>query len=251
MTNRLQTPNGVPDPAGFGGDSASVVAIAHDLKAHLAGTLMLAEQVALESAVPGNRMDSLAQRVLADGGRMLRILDHLLETSRGGVPGFPLQRSVCNLSRLLRQAVKSNWDHALAKDIRLRCPDLGTGECWGRMDEEGLRTAVDGLVNNVIKFSPPGTEIQVSLVPHERAGELFALIQVKSQRPGLKPGDQATAFGSFQNLSTGPTTGEHSTRLGLSSVRQVVEQHGGKVWIENASSQTATFCIDLPMTMIA
>jgi signal transduction histidine kinase len=247
MKNRLHTQDGSPDTVDFGVDSASMVVIAHDLKNHLAGTMILAEQIITGSAVPGHKIDALAQRVLVDGRRMLQVLNHFFGTTHGEVPSFPLHLTICNLSRLLRQVVKSNWEYALSKNIRLRCLDLGSEECWGQLDEKHLRMAVDNLVNNAIKFSPLGTEIQVSLVSHEQAGELFALIQVKDQGPGLTPSDQAKAFGSLQKLSAMPTAGESSTGLGLAIVRQVVKQHGGKVWIESVCGQGATFNIDLPM----
>jgi signal transduction histidine kinase len=224
-----------------------MVVIAHDLKNHLAGTMILAEQIITGSEVPGHKIDALAHRVLVDGKRMLRIINHLFRTTPGEVPSFPMRLAICNLSRLLRQVVKSNWEYALSKNIRLRCLDLGSEECWGQVDEKHLRMAVDNLVNNAIKFSPFGTEIQVSLVSHEHAGELFALIQVKDQGPGLTPSDQARAFGSRQQLSAKPTSGESSTGLGLAIVRQVVVQHGGKVWVESVHGQGATFNIDLPL----
>jgi signal transduction histidine kinase len=247
MKNRLHTQNGIPDSMDFGVDSASMVVVAHDLKNHLAGTLILAEQIITGSEIPGHRIDALAHRVLLDGKRMLRVIDQVLETAQGGIPRLPLSRSVCNLSLLLRQVVKSNWEYALSKNIRLRCPDLGSEECWGQVDEKLLRMAVDNLVNNAIKFSPIGSEAQVSLISHEQAGELFALIQVKDQGPGLTPSDQAKAFGSLQKLSAQPTSGESSTGLGLAIVRQVVVQHGGKVWIESVCGQGAIFNIDLPL----
>jgi len=107
--------------------------------------------------------------------------------------------------------------------------------------------AVDNLVNNAIKFSPPGSEIQVTLHSHEREGEPFALIQVKDQGPGLTSEDKAKIFGTFQILSAKPTAGESSTGLGLSIVKQMVERHRGMVWVESEYGHGATFGIDLPL----
>ena len=104
--------------------------------------------------------------------------------------------------------------------------------------------AVDNLVNHAIKYSLPGSEVQVALLLHEREGESFALIQVKDQGPGLTPEDKAKAFCPFQRLSAKPTAGESSAGLGLSIVRQMVERHGGVIWVESVYGQGATFCID-------
>lgn len=225
----------------------SMAMSAHDLKNLLTGTLLLAERIVIESRPLQSGVEALAHRILEGGKRMQQSINSLMETAAGEIQEIPFQRARCNLSFLLRQVVKSNWEYALSKDIRLRFPDLGSGECWGQVDAEGLRLAVDNLVNNAIKFSPTGSEVQMTLLSHERDGVPYASIRVKDQGPGLSPEDKAMAFGPFQTLSARPTAGESSAGLGLSIVRQMVERHGGKVWIESVYGLGATFCIELPL----
>jgi len=224
----------------------SMAMSAHDLKNLLTGILLLAERIAFESRPLEIGIDALAHRILEGGKRMQQSINSLIEAAAGESRGLPFQCVKCSVYNILRQVVKSNWEYALSKDIRLRCPDLGSGECWGQVDKEGLHMAVDNLVNNAIKYSPPGSEVQVTLLSHEREGERVALIQVKDQGPGLTPEDKAKAFCPFQILSARPTGGESSAGLGLSIVRQMVERHGGRVWVESVYGQGATFCIDLP-----
>ncbi len=225
----------------------SMAMSAHDLKNLLTGILLLAERIALESGPLEIGIDTLAHRILEGGKRMQQSINTLMEAAAGEIREVPIQRTECSLFTLLRQVVKSNWEYAMSKGIRLRCPDLGSGECWGRVDKEGLRMAMDNLVNNAIKFSPPGSEVQVTLHSHEWEGEPMALIQVRDQGPGLTAEDKAKIFGTFQILSAKPTAGESSTGLGLSIVRQMVERHGGKVWVESGYGHGATFGIDLPL----
>jgi len=225
----------------------SMAISAHDLKNMLTGILLLAERIAIECRPLQSEIEALAHRILVGGRRMQQSINSLMETAAGKIQDFPFQPTRCSLSSLLRQVVKSNWEYALSKNIRLRIPDLGSGECWGKVDEECLRLAVDNLVNNAIKFSPLGSEVQITLLSHEREGGLYASIGVKDQGPGLTAEDKAKAFGPFQVLSARPTSGESSAGLGLSIVRQMVERHGGRVWIESAYGLGATFCIDLPL----
>jgi signal transduction histidine kinase len=225
----------------------SIAIIAHDLKNLLTGILLLAERIALGSEPLELGNDALARRIIEGGKQMHQGINSLIETAAGEIQDPPIQRTRCSLAKLLRQVVKSNWEYAMSKGIRLRCTDLASGECWGQVDEESQRMAMDNLVNNAIKFSPLGTEIQVSLVSHEQDGEPFALIQVRDQGPGLTPEDKAKAFAPFQKLSARPTAGEPSAGLGLSIVREMVERHRGKVWIESVYGQGATFFISLPM----
>ncbi len=225
----------------------SMATSAHDLKNLLTGILLLAERITFESGALETGIDALAQRILEGGKRMQQCINNLIEAAAGEIRDLPFHYTKCSIYKLLRQVVKSNWEYALSKNIRLRIPDLGSEECWGQVDEEGLRMAVDNLVNNAIKYSPPGSEVQVTLRSHEREGEPVALIQVKDQGPGLTPEDKAKAFCPFQILSARPTGGESRAGLGLSIVRQMVERHGGKVWVESVYGHGATFCINLPL----
>lgn len=225
----------------------SMAVTAHELKSLLTGILILAEQISSQTQIPEGGNGHLANRILEGGQQMLKSINCLMDAAAGEIHYAPLQRTRCSLSMLLRHVVKSNWDYAMRKDIRLRCPNLESKECWGQFNEECIRMAVDNLVNNAIKFSPPGTEIQLRLVPHLRKGIPHALIQVKDQGPGLTQDDMAKAFGPFQTLSARPTGGESSTGLGLSIVRDAVERHGGMTWVESRLGQGTTVCIDMPL----
>ncbi len=225
----------------------SMAVTAHDLKSVLTGILLLAEQIALESAAPESDSGHLAQRILDGGLQMQKSINGLIQIAAGESRNVPIVLTRCSLSNILRQVVKSNWDYAMSKGIRLRCPNGECKECWGTVNEASIRTAIDNLVNNAIKFSPSGTEVQLRLVPHLRKAIPYALIQVKDQGPGLTREDRGRAFGSFQILSARPTANESSTGLGLSIVRDAVESHGGRTWIESRHGQGTTVCIDLPL----
>ena len=64
--------------------------------------------------------------------------------------------------------------------------------------------------------------------------------------PGLSPEDQKKLFGKFARLSAKPTGGEHSTGLGLSIVKKMVEVMNGKVWCESELGRGATFIVEFP-----
>jgi signal transduction histidine kinase len=68
---------------------------------------------------------------------------------------------------------------------------------------------------------------------------------VQDQGPGLSENDKKKLFGKFTRLSARPTGGEHSTGLGLSIVKKMVEAMNGKVWCESELGQGATFIVEL------
>jgi signal transduction histidine kinase len=112
-------------------------------------------------------------------------------------------------------------------------------------DHDRLREAVDNLVSNAIKYSPPGTGIDISLERQDGR----ASIKVKDQGAGLSPEDMSRLFGRFQRLSAKPTAGESSTGLGLSIAKRIVELHGGTIQASSGGPGAgATFEIVLPAT---
>ena len=72
---------------------------------------------------------------------------------------------------------------------------------------------------------------------------------MRDEGPGLTETDKQKVFGKFQRLSAVPTGEESSTGLGLSIVKQIVELHGGRVWVESEAGQGATFTVALKTTL--
>jgi signal transduction histidine kinase len=71
-------------------------------------------------------------------------------------------------------------------------------------------------------------------------------IEIQDEGPGLTEDDKANLFGKFARLSAQPTGGEHSTGLGLSIVKKMVEAMNGRVWCESVYGKGATFIVELP-----
>jgi signal transduction histidine kinase len=114
-------------------------------------------------------------------------------------------------------------------------------------DHERIRQVLNNLLSNAIKFSPPQTEVrlQVRAAP---TGIEFAIID---QGQGIRAEEQSKLFGAFQRTSTKPTAGEHSTGLGLSICKHIVELHGGHIGVESAAGRGSRFFFVLPRVVQA
>ena len=71
-------------------------------------------------------------------------------------------------------------------------------------------------------------------------------IEVQDEGPGISEDDMKKLFGKFARLSSRPTGGEHSTGLGLSIVKKMVEAMNGRVWCESEPGKGATFIVEMP-----
>ncbi len=111
------------------------------------------------------------------------------------------------------------------------------------MDESRIHQVFNNLMSNALKFSPPGSLVEVAL----RAEGEFAHVTVKDPGPGLCENDKSRLFDGFQKLKPRPTGGEKSTGLGLMIAKKLIEAHGGRFTVESAPGQGSTFGFLLPL----
>ncbi|MCS7212383.1 MAG: sensor histidine kinase [Chloroherpetonaceae bacterium] len=115
------------------------------------------------------------------------------------------------------------------------------------MRAEKIVCVIDNLISNAIKYSPVNTTIWVTIEEQRENNRIQAVLAVRDEGQGLTEADVKNAFGKFQRLSAQPTGNESSSGLGLFIVKEIVERHGGKVWVESAGKNMgATFFITLP-----
>jgi signal transduction histidine kinase len=110
-------------------------------------------------------------------------------------------------------------------------------------DAEALRRAVDNLLSNAVRVSPPGEGIVLA------GGRLggWAWLAVRDRGPGIAPEHQERVFDRFWRGPDATGGRDRGTGLGLAIVRQVVESHGGTVAIHSAPGAGATFVLWLPL----
>lgn len=218
--------------------------VAHDLKNPLAVILGRTEMLSDLLSIDPPQIEparSQIEHVRLTARRLTEMVDILIADAMSDALDIRLRQQPLDLAALVDEAASANRPLAERKGQRILVRSPVTVNATG--DHARLREAVDNLVSNAIKYSPPGTGIDISL--ERRDGE--ASIKVKDHGAGLSPEDMSRLFGRFQRLSAKPTGGESSTGLGLSIAKRIVELHGGTI---RASSDGpgagATFEIVLP-----
>lgn len=146
-----------------------------------------------------------------------------------------------NVGAVLEQVVECSQPHAEYKNQEIRCEDLDENAVV-MGDEMRLRTAMKNLVNNALKYSPPGEIIEVWVT---RSGDEVRF-SVSDSGPGLKLENLEQLLKPFQRNGQQPTDEEVSLGLGLFLVKEVVGHHNGEINVKTAKGEGSTFTIILP-----
>lgn len=206
---------------------------AHELREPLLSAKAAVERV-LSGGEPGAGRE-LLRRSCRELERLADLVDALLQWSVGA---SSVRRRPTDLARLVREVVaacelESGQDRvSVLTPPRVVVPVDGTH----------LRGAIANLVRNALAYSPPSTEVRVSVDP----GEDVVRVTVEDQGPGVPPSDREAIFDPF--VRGRAARGTRSGRgLGLFIARRVVEAHGGAIWV-GSNGRGAAFHIELPIT---
>jgi signal transduction histidine kinase len=220
--------------------------VAHDLKNPIGAVLGLAEMIQ-SGVVENNDIPKVAENIVRTAERMSDLVRNVLDVNRLEQGGMHLYFVTFDITSLVESVVWQYQAPAEAKQITPHFHAEATEEFPALIhaDEQALSQVLDNLVSNAVKYSPQGKNIFVRVIRTEYS----VRVEVQDEGPGISAEDQKRLFGKFARLSAQPTGGEHSTGLGLSIVKKLVEAMNGRVWCESELDKGipgATFIVELP-----
>jgi signal transduction histidine kinase len=195
----------------------------------------LARTVRLELPVDPTLLD----RALANVRALETLINDLLDASRVAAGGMPLTLARTSLRDVVREAVESAREATKGHDIIL---SEAASDLLVEGDPARLGQLVANLLDNAIKYSHEGDPIRVDLSAHEAE----AWIAVTDQGIGIPEDVQPHVF---QRYFRAQNASKHGTGLGLGLYicRDIVERHGGRIWVESKPGAGATFFAALPI----
>ena len=137
-------------------------------------------------------------------------------------------------------------DQAERKRIR-----MFTGVNFGTVvlaDEEMVRSVIRNLVSNAIKFTPEGGQIRIyseNFKEEEDQKEMIRIC-VTDTGVGIPPENLDKLFRIDQQVRSVGTANEKGTGLGLIICKELMDKHGGKIWVESEVGKGSKFCVTLP-----
>jgi signal transduction histidine kinase/DNA-binding response OmpR family regulator len=176
-----------------------------------------------------------------------KLIEDLLDASRITVGKLQLNLEAVSLGPLVRAAVDAARPAATAKELRLEVQMADDGPPLS-IDPDRIQQVVWNLLSNAVKFTPAGGTISVRLQRiTDESGDWLSL-RVTDTGQGIDAKFLPYVFDRFRQADSSSTRGHGGLGLGLTIVRHIVEQHGGRVLAESSGSgQGAALIVELPI----
>ncbi|MFA7229453.1 MAG: HAMP domain-containing sensor histidine kinase [Melioribacteraceae bacterium] len=215
--------------------------IAHDLRSPFQPILTLAEIMHSDyETLKPEEIRDYAGKLNNMGRDVLTLLDNLLEWSKVQTGKLHFNPEAFMLKEKAEWAINNLLMSADSKRILL----LNEIEenLWISADLNMILSIIQNLVSNAIKFTPQGGIIKV-MSGREPKG---TIISVKDNGVGMTPEQQKLLFKIGANISTSGTNRERGSGLGLLLCKELVEIHGGKIWVESVKGKGSTLSFSIP-----
>ncbi len=187
--------------------------------------------------------------ILDESKRLSRLIDDLLNLARADAGHVRLQMGELYLDELLAECCRSMEGLAAARDIAIehRCP----AEVPIHGDEQLLRRLVINLLDNAIRYTPPGGRIAAELERAAGAAAPSVRIRISDTGPGVPAAAAAHIFERFYRADEARSRDSSQQAggfgLGLSIVKWIAESHHGSVELASTSEAGSTFTVTLPV----
>ncbi len=218
---------------------AFLAGVAHDIRNPLGALKMATDMIPPDQPLPPEpRLRQLVTRIGRQIGRLERMVHDFLDASRIESGHLELKIEDCDLRELVRITLDlfepATATHALIvsvpdQPVRVRC------------DPMRIEQVLTNLVNNAIKYSPPGGSVRVTVAERPEV----VMVSVADEGVGMSAADLEHVFDPFRRgagaAHTAPGAG-----LGLFVARRIVEAHDGEISVASAKGAGSTFTVRLP-----
>jgi two-component system, NtrC family, sensor histidine kinase KinB len=217
-----------------------VATLSHELKSPLT-SLALSAQLLERSSSLNEQQRELVSAIAEDIGRLKNLSNDLLDLARGTAAAITLNSAPVDVSSLLEAVIRTFTLQAEQKCIVL------TTECDESMpqiraDPIKLSWVISNLLANALRYTPPDGVITVSAKSSGRDMQL----QVRDTGAGIAPQLQNRLFERFAQWNVnGAEAG--SAGLGLAIAKEIVQAHGGRIFVDSMVGKGTCFTVELPI----
>jgi two-component system sensor histidine kinase KdpD len=213
--------------------------VTHDLRTPLASIKASASGLLAENAhYDEAQRKEMLRTVVEEADHLNQIVSNLLDLARMRAGALVPSKQAILIDEVIG-SVLGRMRRALSRvvvrtRIREQLPPVDA-------DPVQIQQVLSNLLENAIRFSPPGSEIQISAAHWRGAVQ----VRVADRGPGIPDQDRVRVFEEFYRRDTG--SGRGGTGLGLAIARAIVIAHGGRIWVEGAPGGGTAVLFELPV----
>jgi len=217
--------------------------VSHEFRTPLTGIQGFSEMMQSEELTI-DEMREYAGDINKDAHRLNRMITEMLDLDKMESGRMEIHRESVDLNAIVNEAANRMRPNAPEHPLSLRLDPM-VGEVSG--DRDKLTQVMANLLSNAVKYSPDGGEIVVST----RVEGSAVHIVVRDHGMGIPKGALETIFERYGRVESLATRHIQGTGLGLPIVRQIVQLHGGAVWVESTVGEGSVFHVTLPRGVTA
>jgi signal transduction histidine kinase/CheY-like chemotaxis protein len=179
--------------------------------------------------------------VVSEGERLTKLIDDVLDLAKIEAGKFTWNMGKTSIADVIERAVAATASLFEVKKlnmIRAIDPDLPAINA----DQDRLIQVVINLISNAVKFTDVG-----SITCSARLDGNDIVVGITDSGIGIAPGDQQKVFEKFKQVGDTLTDKPKGTGLGLPICKEIVEFHGGRIWVESQPAKGSTFSFTLPV----
>ncbi|HSW58213.1 MAG TPA: PAS domain S-box protein [Dehalococcoidales bacterium] len=213
-------------------------ALVHELKTPLTPILVSSET--LKELAPDSTFRNLASNVFHAATRLNNRTDELLDISKGEMGLLKLKTDPVDINILLKDLL-NYIQPQIAQNRQFLIASIPAILPQVNGEEMRIRQIILNLLDNAIKFTPDNGNIFLEVI----ADSQTLLFKIKDTGRGISEVEKERIFQPYNRIEADR---QHFSGLGLGLAlcKQLVELHGGKIWIESQKNQGTTFCFTLP-----
>jgi len=214
--------------------------VSHEFRTALTGIQGFSELIR-DGGLESDEVRAYGGYIFNDADRVNRLIGDMLDLDRMESGRMAMRTTQVDINDVLMEAISRAAPGAISvefkSDLDPRLP-IVTG------DRDRLIQVVSNVVNNAVKYSPEGGTVTLA----SRAEGRFALVSVSDTGIGIPPDEIGHVFERFRRVRTGAAQSIPGTGLGLTIVKQIIEMHGGKIWVESAVGHGSSFHFTIPLS---
>jgi signal transduction histidine kinase len=215
--------------------------VSHELKTPLSSMKVLSESILLQEHAPEAMYREFLQDIVNEVDRMTNINNDLLALVRNDQREQGLNISHISINKMVEDILKRLSPLSEQKAIALIYDDVRPVQIDA--DEIKLTLAISNIVENGIKYTPPGGTVKVAV----DADHQFVYISVQDTGMGIPEGEQSKIFNRFYRVDKARDRETGGTGLGLAISHSAVLAHGGTIRVSSKPDEGAVFTVRIPI----